>query len=62
VSAQAERPLLRYQTSNFTTKLASLKLSDLTGEQVTSVYSRVAGGAPPRADRPPRRETSSCPN
>jgi NAD(P)-dependent dehydrogenase (short-subunit alcohol dehydrogenase family) len=31
-----ERPLLRYQTSNFTTKLASLKLSDLTGEQVTS--------------------------
>jgi NAD(P)-dependent dehydrogenase (short-subunit alcohol dehydrogenase family) len=34
--SREERPLLRYQTSNFTTKLASLKLSDLTGEQVTS--------------------------
>ena len=34
--SREEKPLLRYQTSNFTTKLASLKLSDLTGERVTS--------------------------
>ena len=34
--SREERPLLRYQTSNFTTRLASLKLSDLTGEKVTS--------------------------
>jgi NAD(P)-dependent dehydrogenase (short-subunit alcohol dehydrogenase family) len=34
--SREERPLLRYQTSKFTTRLASLKLSDLTGEQVTS--------------------------
>jgi NAD(P)-dependent dehydrogenase (short-subunit alcohol dehydrogenase family) len=34
--SREEKPRLRYQTSNFTTKLASLKLSDLTGERVTS--------------------------
>jgi NAD(P)-dependent dehydrogenase (short-subunit alcohol dehydrogenase family) len=34
--SREERPLLRYQTSNFTTRLAGRKLSDLTGEQVTT--------------------------
>jgi NAD(P)-dependent dehydrogenase (short-subunit alcohol dehydrogenase family) len=38
VSREA-KPLLRYQTSNFTTRLVSRKLSDPTGEQVTSFTS-----------------------
>jgi NAD(P)-dependent dehydrogenase (short-subunit alcohol dehydrogenase family) len=38
VSREA-KPHLRYQTSNFTTRLVSRKLSDPTGEQVTSFTS-----------------------
>ena len=34
-----ETPLLRYQTSRFTTRLAGFKLSDLTGRQVTTFTS-----------------------
>jgi NAD(P)-dependent dehydrogenase (short-subunit alcohol dehydrogenase family) len=50
--SRQERPLLRYQTSKFTTKLAGFKISDLTGETVTSFTSSWLGDPPPGESMP----------
>jgi NAD(P)-dependent dehydrogenase (short-subunit alcohol dehydrogenase family) len=38
--ASAERPVLRYQTSEMVEKLVGLKLKDMTGERITGVTAR----------------------